>query len=533
MRSRTRTWWCPSGRFAAPPGSARRGVEPDASRDPTAEEGGDPRVGPRPRAVGRHGHGLGDRSVARAARAPRIGGLADLPEPADERSGAARPTSPGRGRNPDCPSKAAPPTQTKTIVPFTSVAEALGSNRSTPGFGPDAVTCRWRAAVRPRVTAAQNAFGVAWRRSPGESPMRGGGDTTGEGATPDAPGLEAVAGPATTRRRVRRSVSPRMRPRSRRRGARSRPRANGSGSSRRSATPVDRSRVHALDSPPHRRRPARRTSGARANRGARMVAQARPRLPDVHRRRARSRPPAGRGWRYTARRPGALVGRVPAGTEADVDRAVAAARAAFRDGRWSRRYLPGASGDPGAACRPDRGARRRARAPRDAPDRLRVQASPRLGPAVHGGQPALLRGRGPAPGGKGRLRVLGQPHQLRPPRAAGRGGPGQPLELPALDGDLEDRPGARRGQLRRPQARLGHAPDHDPARRAGRGGRAARRRAERDHGPRRRRGRGARRPPGRGPRSRSRATRRPGAGSRRSPRATSSGRTWSWAGRRR
>jgi len=37
---------------------------------------------------------------------------------------------------------------------------------------------------------------------------------------------------------------------------------------------------------------------------------------------------------------GALVGRVPAGAEADVDRAVAAARAAFADGRWSRRYLP-------------------------------------------------------------------------------------------------------------------------------------------------------------------------------------------------
>ncbi len=37
---------------------------------------------------------------------------------------------------------------------------------------------------------------------------------------------------------------------------------------------------------------------------------------------------------------GELVGRVPAGTEADVDRAVAAARAAFRDGRWSRLGLP-------------------------------------------------------------------------------------------------------------------------------------------------------------------------------------------------
>ena len=37
---------------------------------------------------------------------------------------------------------------------------------------------------------------------------------------------------------------------------------------------------------------------------------------------------------------GELVGRVPAGTEPDLDRAVAAARAAFHDGRWSRRYLP-------------------------------------------------------------------------------------------------------------------------------------------------------------------------------------------------
>ncbi len=36
----------------------------------------------------------------------------------------------------------------------------------------------------------------------------------------------------------------------------------------------------------------------------------------------------------------ALVGRVPGATPADVDRAVAAARAAFEDGRWSRRYLP-------------------------------------------------------------------------------------------------------------------------------------------------------------------------------------------------
>jgi betaine-aldehyde dehydrogenase len=37
---------------------------------------------------------------------------------------------------------------------------------------------------------------------------------------------------------------------------------------------------------------------------------------------------------------GALVGRVPAGTEADVDRAVRAARAAFADSRWRGMWLP-------------------------------------------------------------------------------------------------------------------------------------------------------------------------------------------------
>jgi betaine-aldehyde dehydrogenase len=37
---------------------------------------------------------------------------------------------------------------------------------------------------------------------------------------------------------------------------------------------------------------------------------------------------------------GELVGRVPAGTAADVDRAVAAARASFRDGRWRNMLMP-------------------------------------------------------------------------------------------------------------------------------------------------------------------------------------------------
>ncbi len=49
----------------------------------------------------------------------------------------------------------------------------------------------------------------------------------------------------------------------------------------------------------------------------------------------------GGGW-LEVRSPatGELVGRVPAGAEADVDRAVAAARAAFRDGRWRNLPMP-------------------------------------------------------------------------------------------------------------------------------------------------------------------------------------------------
>ena len=37
---------------------------------------------------------------------------------------------------------------------------------------------------------------------------------------------------------------------------------------------------------------------------------------------------------------GELVGRVPDGTEADVDRAVPVARASFNDGRWHRMGMP-------------------------------------------------------------------------------------------------------------------------------------------------------------------------------------------------
>ena len=69
--------------------------------------------------------------------------------------------------------------------------------------------------------------------------------------------------------------------------------------------------------------------------------------------------------------------------------------------------------------------------------------------------------------GKAAYEYSGQPHELRPPRTDRRRGPGQPLELPDVDGDLEDRPGAGGGELDRPQARVGDAADHRPSRGAG------------------------------------------------------------------
>ena len=54
-------------------------------------------------------------------------------------------------------------------------------------------------------------------------------------------------------------------------------------------------------------------------------------------------------------------------------------------------------------------------------------------------------------------RVHGRVHLDRPARADRRRGSDRPVELPADDGDLEDRPGARDGQHRRAQAVGAHA----------------------------------------------------------------------------
>ena len=94
---------------------------------------------------------------------------------------------------------------------------------------------------------------------------------------------------------------------------------------------------------------------------------------------------------------------------------------------------------------------------------------------VPGRQPALLRRRGALHGGQGRRRVPRRLHLVHPPRAGGRRRLDRAVELPADDGDLEDRPGAGRRQHGDPQA-VGADAAHL----------AAPRRARRRHLPRRR-----------------------------------------------
>ena len=118
-----------------------------------------------------------------------------------------------------------------------------------------------------------------------------------------------------------------------------------------------------------------------------------------------------------------LVGRVPDGTEADVDRAVAVARAAFRDGRWHRMAMAGPRRGHEPTRRPARPRCRRPRPARDAPDRHVVQAPARVRLRVRERQPAVLRDADPEPRGQGRLRVQRQPHELRAARADRRGRP--------------------------------------------------------------------------------------------------------------
>ena len=153
-------------------------------------------------------------------------------------------------------------------------------------------------------------------------------------------------------------------------------------------------------------------------------------------------------------------------------------------GHDSRRAEP----DAPQARRPDRAARRGARAARGG-ERRQADRARAVGDSVPRRQPALLRRRLPVPGGEGGGRVPRGLHEHDPPRAGRRRRLDRALELPAHDGDLEDRAGARRGQHGRPQALRADAADLAAPRGARRGHLPARR-LQRDHRARRAGGRG-------------------------------------------
>ena len=161
---------------------------------------------------------------------------------------------------------------------------------------------------------------------------------------------------------------------------------------------------------------------------------------------------------------GEAIAQAPLSTAPDVDKAVAAARARVRrlGEHDARRARAGAAEDR----RRDRGARGRVHRARGGQRRqaaggLQERRDPR-----DGRQPALLRRRRAQPRGQGGGRVPGGLHVVDPPRAGRRRRPDRAVELPADDGDLEDRPGAGRRQHDRAQAGRDDAADHAQARRA-------------------------------------------------------------------
>ncbi len=148
---------------------------------------------------------------------------------------------------------------------------------------------------------------------------------------------------------------------------------------------------------------------------------------------------------------GEVIAHAPLSSVEDVNRAVDAADAAFDE--WADDDPRRARARAAEARRRDRGARRRARRARVRQRRQADRRDARRRDPVHGRQPALLRGRGACAPGPDRRRVPERLHLDDPPRAGRRDRPDLPLELPADDGRLEDRPGARGRQHGRAEAR--------------------------------------------------------------------------------
>ena len=126
----------------------------------------------------------------------------------------------------------------------------------------------------------------------------------------------------------------------------------------------------------------------------------------------------------------------------DVDRAYAAAAAAFE--AWGETTPQDRATRAAQDRRRDRVARRRDQRGRVQGHRQAARTDDVGGDAVRLRPLPLLRRRRARARGPVRRRVHGGPHLVDPPRAGRRRRPGDAVELPAADDDLEDRPGARR-----------------------------------------------------------------------------------------
>ena len=192
---------------------------------------------------------------------------------------------------------------------------------------------------------------------------------------------------------------------------------------------------------------------------------------------------------------GEQIATAPLSGEADVDAAVQAAKRAFEE--WSE-TTPGERSIAllriADALEENADELSRARvARRGQADRGHARG----GDAVPRRQRALLRGSGALHGGTPGRRVHARLHVDAAAGAGGRRRAGGAVELPADDGDLEDRSGAGGGQHRRAEALRADADDGIPAgadlRRA-----PAQGSVERDLRTRRAGGRGSGAPPRRG-----------------------------------
>ena len=173
---------------------------------------------------------------------------------------------------------------------------------------------------------------------------------------------------------------------------------------------------------------------------------------------------------------GKVLTKVAACDKEDVDRAVKAARAAFEKGAWANMAPADRKKILIRFAELIDQAPRRAGAARDA---RHGQAHRDARSDRHSGLGQCIRWYAEAidkiydevaPTGP-------RPSRLITPRADRRRGRRRAVELPAADGVLEDRPGARRRQLRHPEARRAVAAHRHPPRRAGGRGRHPRRRA--------------------------------------------------------